>query len=445
MWSEYEDTSIEPRLRAIELLHQVADNLDPEVVAHLDEGENTHDDDGDDRDRMSSHLMLLADIAGSATPPALLDGLLPIDFPDPEIRAAYRLLLNHDLDLARARAYASHPDVAGVLESVLIHATIRAEHDTPPRDPTRWFGLLWNRRQHLLEADRLRSVARRILESGADEWAALLEANRAIDQAHDRIGLGLKGDSVPPDGLPSFIQTARGRLVGGEAEETVALEDAAIAEVVVDLVEVADRRVLMAVPWIRSSDLTARLLDACRDRAAHGVRILLVTRPVKSTVQYARAAADERTVKRSLASAGVEIAWHRRLHDKVFVIDDAVICGSQNLTIGDIKQNPNSAIGTVSSGVVEQFATRIERLAEQADTYPGEPRVPMAKIPVFAYDAWTGYTHRLAIGGDEDIGALEGGGEAPADCGEVACVDSVSFIWSFSSGERCLACRQPMA
>lgn len=445
MRSEYDDTGVDPRLHAVELLYRAADRLDPDVIVDLDE--DALERDGDDRDRVSSHLMLLADIAGSATPPALLDGLLPIDFPDAEIQAAYRLLLNHDLDLARARAYASHPDVAGVLESVLIHARIRAEHDTPSSDPTRWFGLLWNRRQRLLEADRLRSVAHRILDSGIDGWGAFQEANRSIDQAHARIGLGLgqRGASVPPNGLPSFIPTARERLVGDKAGETVALEDDAIAEAVVELVKVADRRVLMAVPWIRSSDLTERLLDACRDRVANGVRVLLVTRPVKSSVNYARTAADERAVKRSLASGGVEIAWHRRLHDKVFVIDDAVICGSQNLTSGDIAGNPNSAIGTVSSGVVEQFATRIDQLAAQADTYPGEPRVPLAKVPVFAYDACTGYTHRLTIGGDQDIGSLEGGGEASTDCGEVACVDSVSFIWSFSSGERCLACRQPMA
>jgi len=271
------------------------------------------------------------------------------------------------------------------------------------------------------------------------------EANRAVNETCDRIGLETVNGSIPPDGLPSYVPTPRVRLVADETEQTVALEDGAIASRIVDLVEVADRQVFMAVPWIRSSALTPRLLNACRDRVANGVRILLVTRPVKSTAQYAMAAADERTVKRALAAAGVDIAWHRRLHDKVFVIDDTVICGSLNFTASDIAHNPNSAIGTVESGVVEHFANRIEQLAAQADTFPGEPRVPKSEVPVFAYDAWTGVTHRLAVRGDADLGKLEGGGEAPTDCGEIATVDSTSSIWAFSSGERCLDCRQSMA
>jgi hypothetical protein len=436
---------------AIKLLHDLADIFEEEQDSGLDEEEpdpyRDHENRDEERDRdwrVTSHVMLLADLVNSATPPALINEVLPFDFPDPDIRAAYRLLLNHELDLPAARAAASHPDVAGVLESVLNHTRVKPEQYSVTRDPTFWSYLIWDRRRRLLEADRLRSVAAWILESNLAGLAAFQEANRAADEACDRLGWERAGESVPPGGLPSYVQTARTRLLDGQRQGTVSLEDGAVASRVVDLVEVADRQVLMAVPWLRSSSLTRRLVDACRNQVKQGVRILLVTRPVKSANQYAQAAADERTVKRSLAAAGVEIAWHRRLHDKVFVVDDTVICGSLNFTASDIARNPNSAIGTVQAEVVEQFARRIEHLAAQSDTYPGDPQVPLSEVPVFAYDDWSGVTHRLAVRGDIDLGRLEGGGEAPADCGEIVSVDSTSSIWAFRSGERCLSCRQPM-
>jgi hypothetical protein len=339
---------IEGRRIAIKFLHETADILvglpiddDGDDHWHVFEGEP--DEDRARYERVQSQVMLLSDLVGSVIPPELLNGLLPFDFEDPDIRAAYRLLVSHDLDITQARAAASHPDVVGVLEWILGFLQIGVEHYIPPGDPTRWFGLLWERRRRLIAADMLCSLANRMAQSGTSGWEAFAEANRAVDRAHESIVGHLSADgAIPPVGVPSYVPTPRGRLLADETERTVALEDDAIAERVVDLVEVADRRVLMAVPWIRSSALTSRFVNSCKDRVAHGVRVKLVTRPIKSTTTYALAAADERTVKRALATAGVDIAWNRRLHDKLFVIDDTVICGSLNFTVSDMAHNPNS-------------------------------------------------------------------------------------------------------
>jgi hypothetical protein len=415
---------------SISLLHDVADRLDTwERVPPWGERR--------DRGRTIDQLLLLASLTATATPPELVDNLLPFDLPDPELAAAYRLLRESDFDLGRARATTVHPDVAGVLDTVGTYAEARAGRFLTQGQ--QWAGLLSERRRRMLEADRLRWVAGQILRTGLTGFAALAEANRAIDAAHERI----PGDRYqPPAGLPEGVPTARRRLLGPTAPD-VMLEDDAIATRLVDLIEVADRRVLLAVPWVRQSPVFDRLLSACRLRLAHGVRVLLVTRPVQMSATHQAASAADRDAKRSLVEAGVEVRWRKHLHDKVFVVDDTVICGSQNLTNADIGRNPNSAIGSGSTVTVDAFADRIEQLSAMPRRL--RARVADAELPVFAYDGDSGFSHRLDIAGDTDLGALEGGGTARGDCGDDVVVDHVSRIWAFDFGEPCPDCRPPLS
>lgn len=415
---------------SISLLHEVADRLDTWERRDLWDQKR-------DRERTTGQLLLLASLTATVTPPELVDNLLPFDLPDPELAAAYRVLRESDFDLHRARATAAHPDVAGALDEVGTYA--EAQSGQTSTHGQQWARVLWERRRRMLEADRLRWVASQILRTGLTGFAALAEANQAIDTVHER----LVGDlSQPPAGLPEGVPTAQRRLLGPTAPD-VMLEDDAIAARLVDLIEIADRRVLLAVPWVRPGPVFDRLLSACRSRLAHGVRVLLVTRPIQMSETHHAASVADRDAKRSLVEAGVEVRWRKHLHDKVFVVDDTVICGSQNLTNADIVRNPNSAIGSGTTATVDAFADRIKQLART----PPELRIRVAdaELPVFAYDDYSGVSHRLDSAGHVDLGALEGGETARGDCGDDVVVDHVSRIWAFDYGEPCPDCRPPLS
>lgn len=413
----------------------VLDGDDPrgsDLLDSDDSGSDDRDDSDRDRDLKWRELSLLVDLATGVVPPPLVEALLPFDFVVPESAAAYRLLLAASLDAEVARARAVEPDVAGLLSLVLDLADNRAE---ARRRSAFSLGLAWTRRHLLVEAERLQAEAARLGDDDAlGPWETFTAMGRVLDDHHARLESVLTNET-PPD-VPRALPSAHRRLLDGALEPGVPLEDEVIARTVVDLVLLADRRVLVAVPWIREDELAEAFATACVARVRAGVRVLIVTRPVKPSRGFEEAARAESSLHKRLIAAGVEIVYNRRLHDKLFIVDDTAVVGSMNLTRSDIRINRNSAMGLGLPMAVEHFAQRIESLATAPSNPAPAPRVPDDKLPLFGY-CYDGLVHRLQVAGTADLGALEGGTEAVAACGHSVIVDSVSRAAVLLGCERC--------
>ena len=142
------------------------------------------------------------------------------------------------------------------------------------------------------------------------------------------------------------------------------LEGNNLYDLFIDLIRKAKKEVLVANPFVDQCDLS----DKLRDVVSPGKDVILVTRrPDDKNVEY-RKRKDE--YHQTLKKSGVKVAYNKRVHAKLIVLDRAVaIVSSMNMNSSSTGGSSwEAGIITKEDAVVEAVRDSILSLREKLDS-----------------------------------------------------------------------------
>ncbi|KXP14338.1 hypothetical protein AXK60_20510 [Tsukamurella pseudospumae] len=144
----------------------------------------------------------------------------------------------------------------------------------------------------------------------------------------------------------------------------------------VELIDSAQHRVWIKVPWWDTSGVARELLGAVTGAAKRGLDVQVFSRPE----------ASNDAAHRDLRRAGVELVPVRYIHEKELLADAVAITHSMNFTRTEIERNQNSGtlvtdpvgIEAIEAGFRQQLANRQAALVGEEEWTSSEKLIPPA-------------------------------------------------------------------